>query len=102
MEKRDFKNLKIGSKVIFNGNAAEVSNFSTNEPLVQVSYETGSRAFKWVRISDIKIDNAPSMEEIIEAFKSTHNLYLEAIKNSYQTHDITQVMTNDNIFKTLK
>ncbi len=41
----------------------------------------------------------PSYNELLEAFKDTHNLYLEAIKNTYLTHDITRVIGNENIFK---
>jgi len=49
-----------------------------------------------------KIELLPSYDEIVFAFKETHNLYIEAIRNSYLTHDITRVMSNDDIFKRLE
>lgn len=44
----------------------------------------------------------PTYDELLEALKDTHNLYIEAVKDKYMTHDITRVMSNDNIFKRLE
>ena len=41
-------------------------------------------------------------DELVEALKDTHNLYVEAVKDNYMTHDITRIMGNDNIFKRIK
>ncbi|MFH1460590.1 MAG: hypothetical protein ABIG64_09530 [Candidatus Omnitrophota bacterium] len=45
----------------------------------------------------------PTYEEIVEALKDTHNLYLQAIKNNnYFTHDITRIASNNYVFDRLE
>jgi hypothetical protein len=44
----------------------------------------------------------PTYEELVYALKDTHNLYVEAIKDEYMTHDITRLMSNENIFKRIE
>lgn len=44
----------------------------------------------------------PTYNELMEALKDTHNLYIQAVKNNYLTHDITRVMGNENIFKKIE
>lgn len=55
-------------------------------------------------MENIKNDkqSLPSYNELVEALKDTHNLYIEAIRDKYMTHDITRVMENNIIFKRLK
>jgi len=52
-------------------------------------------------IHDVR-QSSPTYNELVEALKDTHNLYLDALKNNYMTHDITRIMGNDNIFKKLE
>lgn len=44
----------------------------------------------------------PTYDELVYALKETHNLYIEAVRYKYMTHDITRVMSNENIFKRLE
>lgn len=46
-------------------------------------------------------DVIPTYDELVYALKCTHQLYVEAVKDKYQTHDITQIVSNDYIFKKL-
>ena len=60
---------------------------------------------KWDYVIDYKKynpDSKPTYEELVEALKDTHNLYLQAVKDKYFTHDITRIMSNDSIFLRLK
>ena len=62
-------------------------------------------ADKWDYVIDYKKynpDSKPTYEELVEALKDTHNLYLQAVKDKYFTHDITRIMSNDSIFLRLK
>ena len=56
---------------------------------------------KQCAIHDVR-QSLPTYDELVYALKETHNLYLEAVKDKYMTHDITRVMSNDNIFKKLE
>ena len=42
-------------------------------------------------------------EEIMAAFKETHNLYVESLKKTgYLSHDLTRMIGNERIFKLVK
>ena len=55
-------------------------------------------------MENIKNDkqSLPTYNELVEALKDTHNLYIEAIRDKYMTHDMTRVMENNIIFNRLK
>ena len=83
---------------------------TTEEKIKQV-FDTvtcfGSREMTFERFKqavgdlDNKNPSLPTYKELVYAFKETHNLYLDAVKDSYMSHDITRVMANDNIFNRL-
>ena len=47
-------------------------------------------------------EEKPTYAELVEALKDTHNLYVDAIKAKYGTHDITRIMGNERILSNLK
>lgn len=48
------------------------------------------------------IEDKPTYDELVYALKETHNLYIDAVKSSYGTHDIRRLMGNEHIFNRLK
>lgn len=55
-------------------------------------------------MENIKNDkqSLPTYNELVEALKDTHNLYIEAIRDKYMTYDMIRVMKNNIIFNRLK
>jgi len=50
---------------------------------------------------DDSVEDKPTYDELVYALKDTHNLYIDAIKEKYGTHDITRLMGNEHIFNRL-
>ena len=41
----------------------------------------------------------PAYDDIVDALKDTHKLYIEALKGCYESHDITRIMGNEYLLK---
>lgn len=75
--------------------------FEDSQNLIKAIHEAMDEYANQFRLSDVS-SSLPTYDELLEALKETHNLYIEAVKDKYLTHDITRVMMNDNIFKRLE